>query len=141
MYMLNRARLDLSWAPNLTISDVINALIDNRVPPEWVDHSYPHSVITLNRLHTESPIHQGLFDAINNERLAHLHIYGEPPAITLWDGWRHPSESEVAKLHDILAAEDCRPQRRGGELAHFRGFDSPAWLLVGQGRVVEYLTH
>jgi hypothetical protein len=107
MYMLNRARLESSRAPNLTISDVINALIDNRVPPEWVDHSYPRGVIILNGLHTGSPIHQGLFDAIDNERLACLHIYGEPPAITLWDGWRHPSESEVAKLHDILAAEDC----------------------------------
>jgi hypothetical protein len=107
----------LSQAPNLTISDVINTLLDNQVPPEWVDHSYPHGVITLNGLHTGSPIHQGLF--------------------TLWDGWRHPSESEVAKLHNILPAEDCRPQRRGSELAHFRGFDSLAWLLVGQGRVVD----
>jgi hypothetical protein len=72
MYTLNRARLE-------TISDVINALLDNRVPPEWVDHSYPHGVITLNGLHTRSPIHQGLFDAIDNERLARLHIYGKPP--------------------------------------------------------------
>jgi hypothetical protein len=47
----------------------------------------------------------------------------------------------VAKLHDILAAEDCQPQRRGSELAHFCRFDSPAWLLVGQGRVVKYLMH
>jgi hypothetical protein len=47
----------------------------------------------------------------------------------------------VAKLHNILTAEDHRPHQRDNELAHFRGFDSPAWLLVGQSGVVEYLMH
>jgi hypothetical protein len=64
------------------MTDVITALIDNWVPPEWVDHCYPHGVITLNGLYTRAPINQGLFDTINNEQLACLYFYGELPIIT-----------------------------------------------------------
>jgi hypothetical protein len=63
------------------MTNVITALIDNWVPPEWVDHCYPYGMIMLNGLYTRAPINQGLFDTIDNEQLACLYIYSEPPTI------------------------------------------------------------
>ena len=80
-YTLHRSRLDQSRAANLSTQDITSVLLDNRIPPEWVDHAYPYGVIGLNSFYTGSPAVQGVLDPFDNERLAHLHIYGEPPAI------------------------------------------------------------
>jgi hypothetical protein len=125
----------MNHAANLTSQDVINVLLDNRVPPEWVDHSYTHDVLMMYSLYSGSPMQRGLLDDIDNEQLAQLHIYGEPPAIPSWDGWRHPDNSEVQELHDIVAAEESNATWRP------EGFNSPNWLLIGQEGTVEYLVH
>ena len=63
------------WPPqpshiaNLGTQDIINVLIDNRVPAEWVDHAYPYGVVTLNGLYSGAIINQGLLDPLDNERL------------------------------------------------------------------------
>jgi hypothetical protein len=80
---------------------------------EWVDHAYPFGVITLNRTYTGSIIDQGLLDPLDSERLARLHIYGEPAAIPEWDGWRNPTIDEVQELHDIMDQEDYCASRQG----------------------------
>lgn len=141
-YTLHRARLDPSRAANLSVQDIINVFLDNRIPPEWADHAYVYGVIGLNGLYNGSPINQGLLDTLDNERLARLHIYGEPIAIPAWDGRRHPTPNEVQTLHDIMDQEDLRNARRDPRDVpeHVRGLESPAWLLAGQTGVVEYLT-
>ena len=57
---------------------VIDVLIDNRVPSEWVDHSYPFGLAYLEAHHSGNPLHQAMLDEINNERLAQLQRYGIP---------------------------------------------------------------
>jgi hypothetical protein len=142
-YTIYRARLEPSRAANLTFQDVINVLIDNRIPPAWIDHSYPYGVIALNNYYTGAPLVQGALDSIDNERIARLHLYGEPPAIPAWDGLRNPTPEEVQGLHDIMNQEDLRYMRRTTRDAAEapRGLASPAWLLAGQTGVVEYLLH
>jgi hypothetical protein len=140
--MLYRARLDSSRAANLSIEDIISVFLDNCIPPEWADHAYAYGVVGLNGLYNGSPINQGLLDTLDNERLARLHIYGEPHAISDWDRWHHPTLNEVRILHDITDQEDLRNVGRDPRdvLGHLRGLESPAWLLAGQMGVVEYLT-
>jgi hypothetical protein len=104
-YTLHRARLESSQAANINLQDAINVLVDNRVPPEWVDHAYPFGVITLNGTYTGSIIDRGLLDPLDSERLVRLHVYGEPAAIPEWDGWRNPTIHEVQELHDIMDQE------------------------------------
>jgi hypothetical protein len=142
-YTIYRPRLEPSQAPNLSMQDVLNVLLDNCIPPEWVDHAYAYGVLALNHLYSGAPLTRGLLDPADNERLVRLHIYGEPPAIAAWDGWRHPSHDEVQTLHDIMDQEDHRAQQRVSRDAPIRarGFEAPGWLLVGQSGVVEYLTH
>jgi hypothetical protein len=115
---------------------VINSLIDNRVPPEWVDHSYHHGVLILNGLYSGSPLQRGLLDPIDNERLARLHIYGEPAPIPTWGGWRYPDNAEVQELHDIMAAEEDQTVRHP-----VQGPSYHPWLIISQNGAVEYLTH
>jgi hypothetical protein len=141
-YSIHRARLESSHAANISIDDAINALIDNRIPPSWVDHAYAYGVATLNAHYSGSPLNRGLLDHIDNERLARLRRFGAPPAIAWWDGWFCPSSDEVQGIHDMMSVEDTRSSNRGrgDNPSHRQGFDSPAWLLVGQTGVVEYLT-
>ena len=140
-YTVHRARLE--HPANISTQDVLNALLDNRIPPEWVDHSYAYAVGVLNAHFTGSPINRGLLDPVDNERIARVRRYGIPRSMTNWDGWRHPSFEEVQTIHDIMSAEDERtPEReRNNAPDHRRGFESPAWLLVGQNGMVEFLTH
>ena len=84
------------------------------------------------------------YDEIDNERLARLHIYGTPPPIVEWDGWRTPSEGDIARLHTLVdMAEDHPPAPRNSGTApdHRLGLEAPAWLLVGQDGLVTHLTH
>jgi len=115
----------------------------NPQSPSWVDHSYAFGIISLNHMYTGSTLVRSTIDPLDNERLARLHIYGEPPAITEWDGWRHPTTEEVQTLRDIVDQEDNRPPRRAPRDAPARvgNTTATAWLLVGQTSMVEYLTH
>ncbi len=91
--------MNVQQAYNVSLRDVTNYLIDNRIPPEWVDHAYVYGVRFIKVHYSGSVIQQDLLDLVDNERLARLHAYGVPAPIVVWDGWRHPSEAEVAHLH------------------------------------------
>ena len=142
VYTIYRPRLESAVAANFSIQDIFNVLLDNRIPPEWVDHTYSSGILALNHLYSGAPLTRSLLDPTDNERLARLHIYGEPPAIAEWDGWRHPTRDEVQTLHDIMDLEDYRLSQRVPSDAptQVRVNETPNWLLVGQTGVVEYLT-
>ena len=72
-YRIHRVRYDSTHSSNISMQDVILALIDNHIPPEWVDHAYPHGIIFLNTHYTGSSLSQDLLDAVDNERIARLH--------------------------------------------------------------------
>ena len=135
-------RMNANDMNNFSENEVIQTLIDNQIPPEWVDHAYPFGVIYLNSHYSGSPLNQGTLDPIDNEHIARVLRFGIPPAIAGWDGWRHPTEAEVLRLHDIMDVETPRPTRQGGDASdRQQGLRASSWLLVGQDGVVEYLTH
>ena len=142
-FTISRARIEPSNAPNTSIQDVIHALLDNRIPPEWVDHSYAFGIIFMNAHYNGAPIHRELFDFIDNERIARIQRYGIPAAITAWGGWRNPGGDEVEVVHAHMHQDDARPPTRGrrDDPEPRRGFTAPNWLLIGQDGMVEYLTH
>ena len=82
--------------PNLGIPDIINVLLNNHIPPHWIDHAYPYGLAFIDAHYVGSGLNQALFDDIDNEWLAHIRTHAAPPAIPEWDGWRYPSAQEVA---------------------------------------------
>jgi len=85
-FRLSRPRIEAHSIPNLGLQDVITVLLDNRIPPSWVDHSHLFGLTYLNAHYSGNGPHQALYDEIDNERLARLHIYGTPPSITKMGG-------------------------------------------------------
>ncbi len=141
-FSTHRAHVEASQVRNMSVQEVANYLIDNRIPPEWVDHAYVFGLRFLEVHYSGAVIHQGLLEPIDNERLARLRAYGTPAPITAWDGWRHPSEVEVTHIHQIMNREETRAAAQNtSNAAHQRGMGSPSWLLVGQDGVTEFLTH
>jgi hypothetical protein len=55
-YSVHRARFDSNRAANLSQEDVIQALLDNRIPPEWIDHCYAYGVAAFNAIYSGAPI-------------------------------------------------------------------------------------
>ena len=112
----------------------MHALIDNRIPPEWVDHAYPYGVITLNTHYGGTTFAASFLDAIDDERIARLARYGTPAAIPEWDGWFEPTRDEVQTVLGAIEAE----MRANRELL---GLRSPSWLLVGEDGIDARLRH
>ena len=48
MYSLHRPRLIPGSEANMTLQDVIDVLIDNRIPPAWIDHGYTYGLNFIN---------------------------------------------------------------------------------------------
>ena len=143
-FRLSRPRIKAHSIPNLGLQDVITVLLDNRIPPSWVDHSYLFGLTYLNAHYSGNGPHQALYDEIDNERLARLHIYGTPPPITNWDGWRSPSEGDIACLQpivDMVEDQPLAPCNSSNAPDHQQGLEAPVWLLVGQDGFITHLTH
>jgi len=142
-FILHRPRIEANRAANLGLQDVIDVLIDNRIPPEWVDHSYPFRLAYLEAHHSGNPLYQAMLDETDNERLTWLQRYGIPPAITAWDGWRHPSERDIACLHLIMEVAEDRPLapcNRNNAPGYRQGLEAPAWLVTGHDGICLHLS-
>lgn len=131
-YNIRRPLLNPGVAANTTMQDVIDVLIDNRIPPSWIDHGYTHGLNFINHNIT-NPTYRGLFDTIDNERHARLRAYGTPPAIHGWDGWRYPSNQDIARLHTIIDGENRAVDE---DFRNERG-----WAVVGTTGLFECLEH
>lgn len=142
VFTIHRVRRGAEHAANMSRDDVLQALLDNRVPPEWVDHAYGYGVSFINAHYGGTAIDRALLDNIDNERLERLRRFGAPPEISLWGGWRHPSEGEIRQLHAIVAQEEARESNRppGEASARHSRPESSSWLLMGQTGLVTYLT-
>ena len=112
------------------MQDVIDVLIDNRIPPTWIDHGYTYGLNFIN-YNIANPTYRELFDTVDNERHARLRAYGEPPAIPEWDGWRYPSNQDIARLYNIL---DGERQSAEEDFRNIRG-----WATVGTTGLFEFL--
>ena len=145
-FLLHRARLPASSTSNISQQDVINVLLDNRIPPEWIDHAYPYGFLFLNAHYSGSMMHRELIDALDNERIARMRAFGMPPPIPQWDGWRDPSQEEIWRIRQSMTDEDalrrCRQHAGTPDVISEQqaASSSSQWLLVGGDGVSLHLT-
>jgi len=66
-FHLSRPHIEAHQIANLGLQDIINVLLDNRIPPSWVDHSYLFGLAYLNAHYVGNSPHQALYDDIDNE--------------------------------------------------------------------------
>ncbi|KAG6882653.1 hypothetical protein C0992_011128, partial [Termitomyces sp. T32_za158] len=79
---------------NFSDDDAIRVLLHNRIPPDWVDHAYTYGVVYLEQQFHQPTMSLDVFRDVDDERLQRLAVYGTPPAIPNWDGWREISEED-----------------------------------------------
>ncbi|KAG6886850.1 hypothetical protein C0992_002019 [Termitomyces sp. T32_za158] len=83
---------------NFSDNDALCILIHNRIPPDWVDHAYTYGVVYLEQQFHQPTMSFDVFRDVDDERLQHLSVYGTPPAIPHWDGWREIPEEDRYRL-------------------------------------------
>ncbi|KAG6882571.1 hypothetical protein C0992_011316, partial [Termitomyces sp. T32_za158] len=83
---------------NFSDDDAIRVLIHNRIPPDWVDHAYTYGVVYLEQQFHQPTMSLDIFRDVDDKRLQRLSVYGPPPAIPHWDGWREISEEDRYRL-------------------------------------------
>jgi hypothetical protein len=115
----------------MTVDDVANTLISNCIPISWVDHAYTFGLHFLNHQLDGSPESRDMYEAVDDLRIVNLSVWGIPPAISEWDGWRIPSVEDVERIQQIMIGEE----RRGIYCLD----DSTDWLRVGEDPHMEQL--
>jgi len=64
---ISQPQIETHHIPNLALQNIINVLLDNQIPPSWVDHSYLFGVIYLNTHYSGNGPHQALYDGSGGE--------------------------------------------------------------------------
>ncbi|KAF7762603.1 hypothetical protein Agabi119p4_9196 [Agaricus bisporus var. burnettii] len=98
IFTLYRVFIDRDHDDFIDIKVVATTLIDNKIPPSWVDHSYPFGLRVLDQLVKTSQMPHATLVSIDNDRQRRLRTIGVPPAIVAWDGWRPPSPEDHLRL-------------------------------------------
>ncbi|KAG6895553.1 hypothetical protein C0992_000657 [Termitomyces sp. T32_za158] len=83
---------------NFSDDDALHVLIHNRILPDWVDHAYMYGMVYLEQQFHQPTMSLDVFRDVDDERLQRLSVYGTPPAIPHWDGWREISEEDRYRL-------------------------------------------
>jgi len=95
-------RLSDDGAANMNLQTIINHFVYNCIPPSWADHRYTYRINYINYQYSGSP-YVTFFDEMDNKRLAQVRAYGVPPAISEWDGWRHPTDEDIQRIRQLNA--------------------------------------
>ncbi len=107
-YHIHRTHINPMQYHNLNQQNIINVLLDNCIPPGWIDHVYMYGINLIDAHYTGGTMSRVLLDNVDNKCWAHLQAYGVPLPIKEWDGWSHPSKNDVACLHLIMDTEESR---------------------------------
>ncbi|PPQ91343.1 hypothetical protein CVT25_003734 [Psilocybe cyanescens] len=133
-YKFMRCDIPPSHARNLSIDNIINVLLINGIPPEWVDHAYNFGYQYMNQKYSGSNIDDALLADMDDERLRRLDKFGKPPSIPAWGGWRYATDDDRMRLMLLMEREEAMPK------PHF-SLRHPAWRLAGQQLTSRYLNH
>ncbi|KAG6893477.1 hypothetical protein C0995_000427, partial [Termitomyces sp. Mi166 len=110
-------------AQNFSDDDALCILLHNQIPLDWVDHAYMYSMVYLEQQFSPM-MSMDIFHEINNKHIRRLLLYGTPPAISQWDGWREISEDNhyclLFKRDEEHALHDS-PEAKG--LYYYIGMD------------------
>lgn len=80
---------------NLNKNDVIQVLLENGIPVEWIQHAYSYGVNYLDHHLALSPKYITEMRSVNKERLERLQTYGVPQPMDRWGGIFHPDFSDL----------------------------------------------
>ena len=132
-FLVSRLHMPSQHIPNMNLQTIIDLFIENRIPPSWVDHSYPFGLNFIDHQYTSS-LYVPFFDEIDNERLARVRAYGIPPPIPEWDGWRHPTDDDISRIN-MLVAHRAAKEAPGFDHRRVRG-----WTQVGEDGIFSHLS-
>ncbi|KAG6890990.1 hypothetical protein C0992_011521 [Termitomyces sp. T32_za158] len=93
---------DTATAVNITDADVLQAILANCIPIEWVDHTYTFGVVYLETHFFEVNASIDIYQEVDDDCHQCLDLYGKPPAIPQWDDWQVPTKSNMIHLHALL---------------------------------------
>ncbi|KAH9479995.1 hypothetical protein JR316_0006592 [Psilocybe cubensis] len=132
LYSFTRSTLGLEEIKNLGVEHVVEVLIRNRIPVAWIDHAYPFGYHYLNARITQPIPNSHPLAVYDDERLRRLDMFGVPPAIPEWDGWRQPSDDDRLRLYVIMSLEEkANPNTPG--------FNHYTWLRIGEPLTQRFL--
>ncbi|KAF8892716.1 hypothetical protein BD779DRAFT_1670383 [Infundibulicybe gibba] len=107
---------------NTTQDDVAHLLIENKIPPTWIDHAYTFGLYYIDHhLRIDSMINNIYIEA-DDERLRRLAEHGLPPPIRAWDRWYIPSKEDKIRICYIIMDET--------DHKHIYSLESDEWLFV-----------
>ncbi|RDB20551.1 hypothetical protein Hypma_012380 [Hypsizygus marmoreus] len=127
---LRRFVIDETHASNIGEYDVLETLIRNGIPVEWVHHSYAYGFNYLNHHYSGSALHTALFNRVDDDRIHRITQFGVPPTIPAWSGWRQATPHDRIRLHSLMRQEEERERR---------SLDDIEWLQAGLSEVGTYL--
>ncbi|PPQ66684.1 hypothetical protein CVT24_008837 [Panaeolus cyanescens] len=131
-YTFKRCATTDGEAANISTSTIMDTLISNRIPIDWVDHAYPYAFRYLDQHYSGSLMDEDRLGAIDDERLRRIARYGEPPAIEGWDGWYHPSRDDITRVWKLKENEETSKARADIPL-------HPHILALGERLTFRYL--
>lgn len=128
---LRRMRIDPTHAGNMNLDDVVDVLIQNRIPVEWMNQAYAYGFHALNQQYGGGQVDDALLADLDSERLHRLDAYGPPILTPEWDMWWTPSPDDLARIRALIRAQEAR----GNSV-----MDNPHWHIVGAPLTRRYLT-
>lgn len=131
-FSISRLRIDGRHVMNMNMEDVTATLIYNRIPVEWVEHSYMYGLHFMSQHYAGSILDDDLLAEYDDERLHRLDLHGIPPAIAEWDGWRLPTTDDLLRLSIVMKLEEVN---KG-----IFSLEGPNWLLFGESPYRRYLS-
>jgi hypothetical protein len=127
----------MEWAHpdthTMTVDNVAQLMIDNRIPVSWADHAYTFGLHFINHYTNGSLKSRDLYEAVDDLRIINLSVWGVPAAIPEWDGCHVPTVEDMDWVHQILLGEEHK--------GIYCTDDSPDWLLVGEDSHFDQLRH
>ncbi|KAF9545920.1 hypothetical protein CPC08DRAFT_769779 [Agrocybe pediades] len=81
-----------------------------------------------------SYLDEDLLADVDDERLSRLATFGEPPAISGWDGWWEPSTMERTKLKLLIDFEERQKNP-------IFSLEAQGWCPIGRDAIDTYLDH
>lgn len=108
---------------NMSVREVLDHLRLNRIPIEWVDHSYLYALHWSYTQEGNTPEAREIAAQANEERVRRVLKYGEPAAIEAWDGWHGMRHVMTERVRALMQVEV--------ERGHF-SLDANGWVRVGE---------
>jgi len=90
-------------SPNFGQEDIVNCLFANRIPVEWITHAYPYGVQYLRQHLALNDQYHDQYWAMEDTR---RNLQHEPGAYPPFDGWYHPSPSDLTRLCYLMNREE-----------------------------------